>query len=178
MSIPKWISDLAGKTPPITVKGYQVANGPAINFDDPLYAELYTKYITGQLEESDAAAIDEIEFLRGVANQATAKLISAMQNKLSADKDKKEAPAAKEAPKVEAIPEAKDIPVLEPKQDEKKEAPEKVVHKNDQLPEPGISTWQEVRYNERLDCHQAITTERKVRNFATKEQAIESLKSS
>lgn len=171
MAIPKWISDLAGKTASVATKGYKVANGPTINFDDPTYAELYDKYITGKLEEAEASAVDEIEYLRDVANQATAKLISAMQNKLAAD-DKKKEPAAKE-------PAAAETPKLETPDKNENAAPatkEKVVHKDDRLPEPGSSKWREVRYNERLDAWQGISTERKVQNFRTEDEAIDGIR--
>lgn len=168
MSIPKWITDAAEKAPQISTKGYQVSNGPSINFDDPLYAELYSKYITGQLDEADATAIDEIEFLRGVANQATAKLLSTMQNKLSADKKKEEKPEAKEpAPEAPAKNEKEDpTPKLDTGRGEGK------------LPEPSVSKWKECRWNERLECFQGITTERSVMNFNSEEEALNYLKDS
>src|ERR1035437_1763087 len=141
MPIPKWISDLAGKTASVATKGYKVANGPTINFDDPTYAELYDKYITGQLAEAEASAVDEIEYLRDVANQATAKLIFAMQNKLAAD-DKKKEPAVEKTPKLE-----------DPAKNENATPKDVSKVKDSRLPEPGVSSWKEVRFNERLDCH-------------------------
>jgi len=176
MAIPRWITDAAGSAPEFATKGYKAPNGPTINFDDPLYAELYSKYITGQLEESEASAVDEIEFLRDVTNQATAKLISAMQNKLSAD-DKKKEP---EAPKAKEVPEEK-TPKME-KPDKNEGAPSKELGKVDtgredgRLPEPSVSKWKESRYNERLDTWQAIVTERSVRNFHSEEEGLEYLK--
>lgn len=174
MPIPKWLSDAAAKVPQVSVKGYQVANGPAINFDDPLYAELYTKYITGQLNEVDASAVDEIEFLRDVANQATAKLISAMQNKLAADEEPKAAEPKAKPSKIEAVEPAEVAPKTEKKEEKGEEG--KVTHKNDKLPEPGTSKWREVRYNERLDTWQSISTERTVQNFNSEDEAIDGLR--
>lgn len=176
MAIPKWISDAAGRAPEFVTKGYKAPNGPTINFDDPIYAELYDKYITGQLNEAEASAVDEIEFLRSVTNQATAKLISGMQNKLSAD-DKKEKPEKLEAKE----PVEDKTPKLE-KSDKNEDAPPKELGKNDtdrvkgNLPEPSVSKWKESRYNERLDTWQAIVTERSVRNFHTEEEGLEYLK--
>ena len=180
MAIPKWITDTVGKTTEFPVKGYQVPNGPTINFDDPLYAELYDQYVTGQLDESTAAAVDEIEFLRDVTNQATAKLISAMRNKTAADDKKPEAPKKEEKPEAKEAPEEK-TPKME-KPDKNEEAPPKELGKVDtgrnggNLPEPSVSKWNESRYNERLDTWQAIVTERSVRNFHTEEEGLEYLK--
>lgn len=161
MPIPEWLTKVAAE-----------AKDSSVDFMDARYADLLNKLKEGKLDDTTASAVDEIEQLRGVINQAVSKLTGTMHKeaktplKTSPTDDDYSPEAMKLTPDEEKVnkliadsPEVADKP-----------KPGKLPAK---IKQPETTKWKEIRFNKRTGTWQVVVTIRHTRNFLSENEAVD-----
>lgn len=167
MSIPNWLK--------ATIK--ESIEKASVNFSDATgtYEGLLELYSKGQLDEKAAQAVEEIQSLLNLIEDATGKLDREVAGLKKIAAPPATAPISYGDANVDKL--LKESPPMVPSPvDELKEEPKKAIPRGKLPPkikQPETTKWKEIRFNKRTGTWQVVVTIRHTRNFLTENEAVD-----
>lgn len=163
--IPDWINRAADEIGPIN-------KDAKVNFSDETHSKLLKLHQEGKLDPWAKEALEEIETLRGVMNEAVLQVDKKLAQPMT--KEAKVPPAPPKKAEVEAPLDFGDERLKEemtPALDEKGKEVERLPATK--VKQPETTKWKEIRFNKRTGTWQTTVTIRHTRNFMSENEAVE-----